>query len=530
MDIDIVILGAAGKTCRAVLAAQTTKSESIILNDQESNKGGNSNMEYEEIRLVKQSEKSTIHLIRDEEDTQLLIRKVLTGRHPVYEKLQEYSHPCLPRVHEVLLSDDMTTVVEEYIEGESLDSGKLTEKQCKDIVRELCGVLEFLHGKGIIHRDIKPSNILLAQDGHIRLIDFDAARMIKEEQIQDTILLGTRGYAPPEQYGFAQTDERADIYALGVTLKNILGEKSSKAHYQKVISKCTNLDPDKRYRTVRQVERAFFFPHWTMLCVVAVVVLGILVWSVMPERTTSGESVQSDGLIVLSAPEEPHWDQETGIAYWRNVPEAGEGDIVKYDWKLYRCDTPTPPDLDTTECDLERSMRGRASEEFFDLALSCEFWDNGFYYFAVRASGDGVTYADSSYVLSDAFEYTGADAPRLPAPENLSWILKQDEESNRYFAAFDNWDDYEDKDTIQVFVYDENGEWVNSDIYYKEELLANGWPGILVPGEYVNQQGKSYRFAIQVTSSRPNEYRASPEVFPWPVEEEYLSPWLRNLR
>lgn len=487
-------------------------------------------MEYEEIRLIKQSEKSVVHLVREREGAQVLIQKILEGQHSVYEKLQECPHPYLPKIYEVVLSDDTTTVIEEYIEGESPDSEEMTEKQFKSVVRELCDVLGFLHGKGIIHRDIKPSNIILAKDGHIRLIDFDAARMIKEEQAQDTVLLGTRGYAPPEQYGFSQTDERADIYALGVTLKKFMGEKISKVHYQKIIAKCMNLDPDKRYQTVRQVERAFFRPHRTILCVAVVAILGILMWNVLSGQNVAEEAVQSEenGLIALPAPEDPHWDQETAIATWRHVRESGEGRTMKYDWKLYRCDTLTPPDPNKTEGDLERSMRSSSGGEYMESHMACEFWDNGFYYFAVRASGDGVTYADSPYVLSDAFEYTGADAPRLPVPENLSWVLRQDEESNKYFASFTNWDDYEDNDTIQVFVYDENGEWVNSDYYFKKELVECGWPGIRVPAEYVTQQGKSYRFAIQVTSSSPNQYRASPEVFPWPVEEEYLSPWLRN--
>ncbi len=487
-------------------------------------------MEYEEIRLIKQSEKSTVHLVREQGGTQLMIRKVLTGQHSVYNKLQECPHPFLPKIYEVNLSDDTTTVIEEYIEGELSADGKLTEKQFKAIVRELCGVLKFLHGKGIIHRDIKPSNIMLAKDGHIRLIDFDAARMIKAEKVQDTVLLGTRGYAPPEQYGFSQTDERADIYALGVTLGNLIGEETWRTHYQRILSKCTNLDPDKRYRTVRQMERAFFWPRRTVLCVAAVAVLGLLIWSMVPERAVPAESVQSeaDGLIVLPAPEEPHWDQDTGIALWRNVPESGEGSDAKYEWKLYRCDTPTPPDPETTECDLEGSMRGSADDEFFPLHLSSYFWDNGYYYFAVCAAGDGVTYANSPYVLSDGFKYTGADAPRLPAPEDLSWIMKEEEERRLYFASFSNWDDYEDKDTIQVFVYDENGEWVSSNYFFKEELEELGWPGIRIPAEFVNQRGKSYRFSIQVTSSRPNQYRASPEVYPWPVDEKYLSPWLRN--
>ncbi len=123
------------------------------------------------------------------------------------------------------MSESDTTVIEEYIEGKLPHPAKLSRKQFKKIVTELCIVLSFIHEKGIIHRDIKPSNILLAQDAHIRLSDFDAARLYKNEQEQDTRLLGTRGYAPPEQYGFNQTDERTDIYSLGVTLNQLLAEK-----------------------------------------------------------------------------------------------------------------------------------------------------------------------------------------------------------------------------------------------------------------------------------------------------------------
>nr|WP_300836125.1 hypothetical protein [uncultured Acetatifactor sp.] len=75
---------------------------------------------------------------------------------------------------------------------------------------------------------------------------------------QDTRLLGTRGFAPPEQYGFAQTDERADIYALGVTMEQLLGETVRKPRYRRVIRKCRNLNPDKRYQSMRQVRQAFF--------------------------------------------------------------------------------------------------------------------------------------------------------------------------------------------------------------------------------------------------------------------------------
>lgn len=169
-------------------------------------------MGYEEIKLLKQSGKSTVSLVKEEGGERYFIRKTLQGQHLVYQNLRELAHPCLPAVYEVSFDKDTTTVVEEYIEGSTVGSVKLSEKQCLTIVGELCDVLIFLHKKGIVHRDIKPSNILIAEDRHIRLIDFDAARMPKENADQDTIPLGTKGYAPPEQYGFSQTDERTGGY------------------------------------------------------------------------------------------------------------------------------------------------------------------------------------------------------------------------------------------------------------------------------------------------------------------------------
>ena len=85
----------------------------------------------------------------------------------------------------------------------------------------MCDGLKELHEQKIIHRDIKPSNMILQADGRIRLIDFDAARIFKDNKATDTELLGTKDYAPPEQYGFGQTDPRSDIYSLGVTIKNV---------------------------------------------------------------------------------------------------------------------------------------------------------------------------------------------------------------------------------------------------------------------------------------------------------------------
>lgn len=459
------------------------------------------NMEYEEIDLLKQSGKSAVQLVKKRGEEKLYIRKTLQGAHPVYQILKELSHPYLPTVYEVSAVGDTTTVVEEYIEGRTAGSVELSEKQCRMSVGELCDVLIFLHEKGIIHRDIKPSNILIAQDGHIRLIDFDAARMPKGRSEQDTMQLGTRRYAPPEQYGFSQTDERADIYALGVTMRQLLGEKAGKWRYQRVLSKCRNLDPDKRYQSVRQVKKAFSsVSNWRagILCVAAGVLAATLLWQ-MIQGSMEPQEVRSDGsteLTVLPAPANPHWDGETGIALWGHVPESGAGRDQRYGWRLYWSDTMTPPDVEKEEAYKEGEMSGNLlTTDFFDMSFAEEFGDNGYYYFAVCASGDGVTYADSPYVLSDAFAFTGKDAPRLPTPEGLYWTMKQIGEEKYYFACISNWDDYEDTDDVNAYVYTEDGEYVMNNILFKQ-------------------------------FSGPNEYRSSLPAEPCP-EEAYLSPWLR---
>ena len=487
-------------------------------------------MEYKEIKQLKQGEKSTVNLVQEQGGERLYIRKTLQGHHSVYSILQGLAHPYLPKIYEVTDDRDTTTVIEEYIEGQTVGSLKLTEKQCRVVVKELCDVLAFLHGKGIIHRDIKPSNILLAKDGHIRLIDFDAARMPKEDLEQDTMQLGTKGYAPPEQYGFAQTDERADIYALGVTVRQLLGDRAGKLRYRRILSKCTNLDPDRRYQSVRQVKKVFSYLPGGILCVGIAFVMALFLWSVVSDQILpqEGASAESMELIVLSAPANLHWDGETGTAVWDRVYESGIGEDERYDWRLFRCDREEIPNLEEDAWGRDGTMRGNVGEQtFFEVNLSEEFWDNGFYYLAVRASGDGITYADSPYVLSDAFSYTGEDAPELPAPEGLYWATRDTDEARLYFGCITNWEDYGDNDWFDVYVYDASGEYVMNNRLRKKFIMDRGWPGVKIRPEFVSEPGESYRFAVQVRSSRPNEYKSSPAVDPCP-EEAYLSPWLRN--
>ena len=505
-------------------------------------------MEFEEIQLLKQSERSTVQLVRKKDGGQVFVRKILKGQRYIYQTLKNCPHPYLPKLYEVILTDDSTTIIEEYIEGQSLGSAELSEKQTVSCIRELCVVLEFLHGKDIIHRDIKPSNIILAKDGHIRLIDFDAARIPKEDLEQDTRLLGTRGYAPPEQYGFSQTDERADIYALGVTLKTLLGDKAKKPRYNRIIQKCTNLNPDNRYRTAKQVRNAFYYEKRYVLYGLAGFLLGVIIYAggrilfqPVPEEAAqqvsnevtlpvSNEEAESEGteLVVLPAPESPHWDGESGVAVWGNVPESGDGGgEVGYHYRLYRRDTPTPPNPEKDEWDLESDMRGNAmideATSTYAVNVASDLWEDGFYYFAVSADGDGVNYTSSPYVMSDAFEYRGETAPQLPAPTGLQWKMFETDKGREYFATWSNLDDYEDKDSFNITVYDKDGNYVMNNIWTKELIVSTGNDGIRVNKEYLADLNNSYRFTVEAYTSRPNEYRSF--LMPNPVPEEYFSPW-----
>lgn len=228
-----------------------------------------------ELKELRRSEKSTVTLVVSEDTGKRYVKKKLQGAHLVYELLKELEHPYLPKIEKVECSDAETILLEEYIEGANLAEISLPERKIVSLMEELCEVLSFLHQQGIIHRDIKPSNLLLAPDGHIRLIDFDAARKEKTDQDNDTRLLGTKGYAPPEQYGFAQTDTRADIYAVGVTMKQLLGKAAGKQLYRPILRKCTEFAPKRRYATANALLWTLKL-RWVRLLLPWVVLLAII--------------------------------------------------------------------------------------------------------------------------------------------------------------------------------------------------------------------------------------------------------------
>ena len=204
-----------------------------------------------------------VKLTRHAESGMYYVRKELTDyNREVYEQLRNLDSPYFPHIYEVVQEEEKLIIIEEYIPGETLEvyaaeRGTLTLEQLKPIMVDVCQALKLLHAQKppIIHRDIKPSNLILAADGHWKLIDFNTARYYESGAQRDTTFLGTREFAAPEQFGDLQTDVRTDIYELGAMMNYLLTGKNHKKYMsqgiaQEIIQKCTQFDPARRYQSV----------------------------------------------------------------------------------------------------------------------------------------------------------------------------------------------------------------------------------------------------------------------------------------
>ncbi len=179
--------------------------------------------------------------------------------------MQTVSHPNLPRIYDVSEQDGRCVVLEEFIDGlplcELSEGGSYTPRGVRRVMRAVCDAAGVLHDAGFVHRDIKPENVMVTADGRVVLMDFDTARRHKPQAGRDTVVIGTAGYAAPEQFGVAQTDCRADIFAMGIMMNVMLtGAHPTLAkaggRLGRVIEKCTRLDPARRYQTAWELKRA----------------------------------------------------------------------------------------------------------------------------------------------------------------------------------------------------------------------------------------------------------------------------------
>lgn len=184
--------------------------------------------------------------------------------------LKNLSHPALPRFLAVYDGEQKYCVLREYIPGETLqelaDGIPFSKEKTLSVVSQLCDVLEYLHTlvPPVIHRDIKPENVILREDGSVALIDFGIARVYRKNATHDTSSMGTAAFAPPEQYGFRQTDSRSDIYSLGILAGWMLTGSTDPDSFAGIedeklgslVRRCTAFDPANRYPSARDVSAA----------------------------------------------------------------------------------------------------------------------------------------------------------------------------------------------------------------------------------------------------------------------------------
>lgn len=215
--------------------------------------------EYDTLHVLKRSPRGTVSVVRHKKSGTRYVFRRYSGSGEVYRRLLPVLCPHLPQIMEAAEQDGQTAVLEEYVQGDTLAEllmgARLTEREARQVTIQLCQALHVLHSMGAVHRDVKPENVILRGSDAV-LIDFDAARIYKDESESDTQVLGTTGFAAPEQYGIFQSDERADIFSLGVLLNIMLTGKHPSREMAagkmgRIVRKCTMTAPEQRYQSAR---------------------------------------------------------------------------------------------------------------------------------------------------------------------------------------------------------------------------------------------------------------------------------------
>ena len=221
---------------------------------------------YKEIASV--NERHGVKLVQHTDTGKVYVKKTL--RHydrTVFDLIKENHYPGVPVIKELIEADDSLIVIEDYISGHSveelLEEKTFTVRETIGVISDLCDILWPFHSNipQIVHRDIKDSNVIIDNEGKVYLIDFDASKIVVHGRKRDTDLIGTEEYAAPEQYGFGQSDQRTDIYALGVLMNKMLtgmfpSENMYSGELSRVIKRATSIDPENRYQNVQRLKLA----------------------------------------------------------------------------------------------------------------------------------------------------------------------------------------------------------------------------------------------------------------------------------
>lgn len=229
---------------------------------------------------LKESEDSSTFLVKETVTGILCVLKwgrnrqaeFLRNEMEIMEKMADRKLSGIPKTYRIFEENGKVYLVREYIEGMSLaqmvlQKGGISEAEIYRISRKICQTAEQFQNpdEPMIHRDIKPENIVVTPGDEVVFIDFGTMRSYKKDGSRDTFVVGTRGTAAPEQYGYTQTDQRTDVYAIGQTMlymvsesyeMNQLSECAVSRRMKKIIEKACSFEPDKRYGDAAQLRRA----------------------------------------------------------------------------------------------------------------------------------------------------------------------------------------------------------------------------------------------------------------------------------
>lgn len=204
-----------------------------------------------------------------EQDGFYFVRKEITReQYPVIKQFYEYQQqspsPAIVTIYSVYKKEGHFYINEEWIRGESVEEhlylqGPFSKDEVIRYAMDLCQGLQWFHKHNMIHRDVTPANVIISEEKKAYLVDPGILREVKKNQTNDTQILGTPGYAAPEQFGFTQSDARTDIYALGVLINQMTTGKMPKEalpkdrRLRKIVIKCTQISAEKRYLNCHQI-------------------------------------------------------------------------------------------------------------------------------------------------------------------------------------------------------------------------------------------------------------------------------------
>lgn len=218
--------------------------------------------EYQFVKLIHKSDKGECILYRHKKlNKSIVVHKLNNAPVDVYSVLKRIRHDNIAEVYDAFEIDGKTVVIEEYINGITLSelTDTMSPLGVRRVVIQLCSGLSALHSLGIVHRDITLNNIMLTANGIVKIIDFDIAKLYTAADSVDSDTMGTVGFAPFEQLGLNKTDERSDIFAVGVVANLLLTGKHpsvqmyAKGRLGKIIRTCTSINPCERFSSADEI-------------------------------------------------------------------------------------------------------------------------------------------------------------------------------------------------------------------------------------------------------------------------------------